>query len=127
MTAPSAATANSIPIEDPKQWRGRSVLDRDGQKLGRLDEVYYDTQTDTPAFAAVKSGRFGKRVALIALAGATAGQEYLRLAIDKDRFKGAPSFDPDAELSGEDEASAYGYFGIDYQASATGARRLAKH
>ena len=63
----------------------------------------------------------------MSLAGATAGQSYLRVGVDKSRFKKAPSFDQDAELTAEDEISAYEYFGLDYRPPDAGARRLAKH
>jgi len=63
----------------------------------------------------------------VSLADATAGQSYLRVGVDKSRFKKAPSFDQDAELTAEDEISAYEYFGLDCRPPDAGARRLAKH
>jgi PRC-barrel domain len=127
MTAPLSATTLTIAIEDVKAWRDQEVVDPADDKLGKLNEIYYDTETDLPAFAAVKSGTFGKRLTLVPLAGATAGRDFLRVPVSKDQFKNAPSFEPDAELSVEDEGSAYGYFGLDYQPTGLGARRLAKH
>ena len=127
MTDPTAATANSIAIEDIKEWRGHDILDAHGEKLGKLDEVYYDTETDAPAFGAVKSGVVGKHITLVPLAGASAGQSYIRVATAKARFKDAPSIDTDAELTAEDEASTYEHFGLDYRPAGAGARRLAKH
>jgi hypothetical protein len=127
MTDPTAATASSIAIDDVKEWRGQDVLDAQGEKLGKLDEVYYDTETDAPAFAAVKSGLVGKHITLVPLAGATAGLSYLRVATAKERFKDAPSVDTDAELTAEDEASSYRHFGLEYRPAGAGARRLAKH
>ena len=73
MAGPLSATPTMIPIEDIKQWRGQDVVDPADEKLGKLEEVFYDTETDTPAFAAVKSGVFGKHLTLVTLAGATAG------------------------------------------------------
>jgi sporulation protein YlmC with PRC-barrel domain len=117
----------TIPIEDVKEWFGKDVIDTDGEKLGKLEDVLYDIEADAPAFAAVKSGTFSKHLTLVALDGASAGQSHLRVPVDKNRFKKAPSFDPDAELSLEDEASAYGYYGLEYRPAGDGARRLAKH
>jgi hypothetical protein len=56
-----------------------------------------------------------------------AGQGYLRVAVDKGAFKDAPSFDPERELSAEDEASAYDYYGVPYPRSDLSGRLLAKH
>jgi len=117
-----------IAIEDVSQWCGQDVVDTNGDKLGKLDHVLWDTEIDAPAFAAVKSGTFGKHLTLVSLSGATAGRAYLRVTVDKGRFKNAPSFDPDAELSAEDESSAYEYYGLEYRPAGAGAaRRLAKH
>jgi hypothetical protein len=125
MTDPTGTS--SIAIEDIKEWRGQDVIDLQGQKLGKLDEVYYDTETDVPAFGAVKSGVVGKHITLVPLAGASAGQSYIRVTTAKDQFKDAPSVDTDAELTAEDEASSYGHYGLEYRPGAAGARRLAKH
>ena len=127
MTSPLRAATTAIAIEDVKEWRGEDIIDPQSEKLGKLEDVYYDTDTDAPAFAAVKSGLLGKHITLVPLAGATAGRSYVRVRADKDEFKGAPSFDPDAELSADDEAGTYRYFGLDYRPAAAGARRLAKH
>ena len=51
----------------------------------------------------------------------------MRVSVGKDRFKDAPSFEPDAELTTGDETDAYGHYGLDYRAVGQGARRLAKH
>ena len=123
----TAPVTTTIPIEDLKAWCGQDVIDLQGDKLGKLEEVLYDTETDTPTFIAVKSGTFAKHLTLVALAGATAGHEYLRVTIDKKGFKKGPSFDPDAELTTDDEARAYEHFGLEYRPLAQGARRLAKH
>jgi hypothetical protein len=127
MSTSPVDAGSAITIEDVKAWRGQTVLDADGEKLGKLEEVYYDTETDLPAFGAVKSGTFGKHVTLVPLEAATAGQDYLRVGVGKSAFKKAPSFDPDAELSVEDEMGAYGHFGLEYRPAGQGARRLAKH
>jgi hypothetical protein len=127
MSTSPGATTTAIVIEDVKEWRGQNVLDPEGEKLGKAEEVYYDAESDLPAFVAVKSGTFGKHVTLVPLADATAGLSHVRVRTDKERFKKAPSFDPDAELSAEDEATAYAYFGLEYRAVGQGARRLAKH
>ena len=114
-------------VVDIKEWRGQDVVDAGGDKLGKLEEVYYDTETDLPAFGAVKSGTLSKKLTLVPLAGATVGQSHIRVTATKDDFKKAPSFDTDAELSSEDEVEIYGFYGIGYVPTGQDARRLAKH
>jgi hypothetical protein len=121
-------TVSDIPVEDIKQWRGQDVIDPGAKKLGRLVEILYDTQTDTPAFAVIRSGHLGgRRVTLVPLDGALAGQDYLRVPVEKGAFKDAPSFDPEVELSADDEASAYEYYGLSYPQNDRSGRLLAKH
>jgi uncharacterized protein YrrD len=126
MTSPTTPFT-PIFVEDIKKWQGDDVIDQAGEKLGKLEEVYYDAETDLPGFAAVKSGVLGKRVTLVPLAGASVGHDFVRVKATKEQVKKAPSFDPGAELSADDEASSYGYFGLDYAPAGQGARRLAKH
>lgn len=127
MSLPQDAVNTAITVEDVREWEGQEVLDTAGEKLGKLDDIFYDTESDAPAFAGVKSGLVGKKLTLVPFTGATVSRSHLRLEITKDRFKNAPSYDPDSELSPEDEAASYGYFGIEYATVAAGARRLAKH
>jgi hypothetical protein len=127
MSDTTAPTEVMIVVEDIKEWRGQDVVDSRGQKLGKLDEVYYDTETDRPAFAAVKSGTLSKHLTLLPLAGATVGRDHLSVSADKDRLKGAPTFATDVDLSADDEREAYTFFGVDYRPVGANARRLARH
>ena len=54
-----------IGVENITDWRGQDVVDRTGDKLGKLEEVYFDGETDEPAFAAVKSGLVSKSLTLV--------------------------------------------------------------
>jgi PRC-barrel domain len=121
------STARMFTVEDIKAWRGQDVVDPGGDKLGKLEEIYYDMDSDVPAFAAVKTGLIGKHLSLVPLAGASVGQSYVRVTRAKAEFKDAPNFDPDAELTQRDEAAAFRHYGLDYEAAPDGARRLAKH
>jgi uncharacterized protein YrrD len=124
--APISVT--TIAVEDLKDWCGEDVLDPTSDKLGKLDDVYYDVETDRPAFAAVRSGTLSKHLTLVPLDGATVGRDYVRVSTAKDRFKGAPSFAPDVELNADEETKAYEYYGLEYAPGGLGgARRLAKH
>jgi sporulation protein YlmC with PRC-barrel domain len=115
-----------IPVENIAEWRGQEVVDTDGAKLGKLEQVYFDGETDEPTFAGVKSGRVSKSLTLVPLAHASVGRGYVRVQRTKSEFKKAPSFDTGRELSLEDEAAAYGHYGLEYSPAGEGARRLAK-
>jgi sporulation protein YlmC with PRC-barrel domain len=115
-----------IPVENISDWRGQEVVDTAGSKLGRLEDVYYDGETDEPSFVAVKTGLMSKSLTLVPLAHASVGRDFVRVQRTKGEFKKAPSFNPDTELSIDDEAAAYRHYGLDYSTAGSGARRLAK-
>ena len=115
-----------IAVENITDWRGQDVLDPVGEKLGKLEEVYFDGETDDPTFASVKTGTFSKSLTLVPLARATVGRDYVRVDRAKGEFKKAPSFDTDVELSLDDEAATYRHYGLEYAPAGAGARRLAK-
>jgi PRC-barrel domain len=124
-TSPSP-NAQNIHIENLSQWRGVDVVDEESQKLGKLDDVLYDGESDDPAFGAVRSGTLSKHLTLVPLLGATVGRDYVRVRSSKDSFKDAPSFNPETQLTIEEEASVYEFYGLDYAPTAQGGRRLAK-
>jgi hypothetical protein len=126
MNTPPSPNALSIHIENLAQWRGVDVVDEHSEKLGKLDDVLYDGESDDPAFGAVRSGRLSKHLTLVPLHGATVGRDYVRVRAGKSTFKDAPSFDTDTQLTIDDEASVYGFFGLEYAPTAQGGRRLAK-
>ncbi|MBY8883219.1 PRC-barrel domain-containing protein, partial [Actinacidiphila acidipaludis] len=43
---------------DPRSLIGRRALDKDGTKIGTVDEVYLDDATGSPEWAAVRTGLF---------------------------------------------------------------------
>ncbi|HKG35728.1 MAG TPA: PRC and DUF2382 domain-containing protein [Solirubrobacterales bacterium] len=102
------------------EWRGRTVLDRDGEKIGKLEEVYLDEQTGRPEWALVNTGMFGTKSNFVPLSGAAPAGGEVRVSFEKDQVKDAPAIDPDGELSQEQEATLYGHYGLDYGESRSG-------
>jgi hypothetical protein len=115
-----------IPVENIAEWRGQDVVDTGGAKLGKLEHLYYDGETDEPSFIAVKTGLMNKSLTLVPLAHASVGRDFVRVQRTKGEFKKAPSFDPGTELTLDYEAAAYSHYGLEYSPAGSGARRLAK-
>jgi uncharacterized protein (TIGR02271 family) len=101
-------------MEEVTTWRGGTVVDRDGDKIGSIDEVYMDQETGQPEWLAVKTGLFGSRLSFVPLAEATRSGDEVRVPYEKSQVKDAPSVDPDGELSQQEEASLYSHYGLGY-------------
>ena len=95
-------------------WQGRTVEDRNGEKIGRIDAVYVDQQTDKPEWALVNTGLFGTKSSFVPLAGAAPSGEDVVVKVEAQQVKDAPQMDPDQELSEQAEAELFRHYGIDY-------------
>jgi uncharacterized protein (TIGR02271 family) len=95
-------------------WRGRNALDANGEKIGKIEEIYLDNETNEPEWLAVKTGFFGSNVTFIPVAEATESNGDVRVPYDESRVKSAPNADPDGQLSQEEEASLYRHYGLAY-------------
>ncbi|WP_432557461.1 PRC-barrel domain-containing protein [Granulicoccus sp. GXG6511] len=89
-----------------------TVYDRDGQKVGRVQQVYLDDDSGRPSWVTVNTGFFGTNESLIPLEGAQINDDVLQVPFDKAVIKDAPHFDPGHHLDERDEDSLYDYYGI---------------
>lgn len=113
-------------IEDIRQWRGHTVIDASGGKVGELEAVYVDTATDRPSFVTVRIGLpTRQRLVFAPLDGATVGPGHVRVAHPKKQIKNAPAIDTDGELLAEDEQAVFAHYDLPYEA-APSERRLAR-
>jgi uncharacterized protein (TIGR02271 family) len=105
--------------EDVTTWRGRDLAASDGSKLGRIEEIYLDTDTNQPEWALIHTGLFGTKQTFVPLRDAVPGQDELRVPYEKSLVKDAPSIDPDGQLSQSEEGQLYRHYGIDYGTTGT--------
>jgi uncharacterized protein (TIGR02271 family) len=91
---------------------GADVLDRDGDKIGSVGQVYLDDNDGHPSWASVKTGLFGTKESFVPLEDASWEGNELRVAYDKDRVKDAPRVDADSHLEPSDEDELYRYYGL---------------
>ena len=100
-----------LDIDTALDWRGRTVVDRDGEKIGKFEELYLD-ESDRPAWAAVKTGLFGPRQTFVPLSEARPDGDVLQVPFDKDAVKAAPSMEPGAQLSSDEEDRLYRHYNL---------------
>ncbi|MFC9327401.1 PRC and DUF2382 domain-containing protein, partial [Kitasatospora sp. NPDC057015] len=97
---------------DPRDLIGHRAVDRNGDKIGTVDEVYLDDATGQPEWAAVRTGIFG-RDAFVPLTTSEFSGEELRVPYDKSLVKESPDFGVGQHLSPAQELQLYRYYGLD--------------
>jgi hypothetical protein len=113
--------------ENLRDWIGSSVVDLDESKVGTLESIYFDTATDTPAFAAVHVGLLGgQKLVFVPLQGAVVAPKYLKVMFPKKLIKDAPSIATDGELEASQEPGLFTHYEIAYQTGSNGERRLGR-
>ena len=110
------------------EWHGKMLVDRDREKIGKLQDVYVDVETDEPQFATVKEGFIGRHLTFVPLGGITVGPNDLQVTVTTDQVKAAPDIEQHGEeLSQADESALYHHFELNYTPPDTeSGRRLAR-
>jgi uncharacterized protein (TIGR02271 family) len=112
----------TVDLRDPREMTGATVLGGDGQKLGKVDNVYFDNNSGRPEWASIKTGLFGGHVSLVPLANAEYRDGQLQVPYRKDDVQRAPHHEPDQELSVDDERELFSHYGLDYGGDTATAR-----
>ncbi len=110
------------------EWHGKMLIDRDGEKIGKLQDIYVDVETDEPQFATVKEGFIDRHLTFVPLAGIRIGPDGLQVTATKDQVRSAPEIEMHGEeLSQADESTLYHHFEMTYTPIKTeSGRRLAR-
>ena len=102
-------------VTEAYDWRGRDIIDVDGDKVGTLEELFRDEDTEQPEWAAVRTGFFGTKLSFVPLQGAEPAGEQVRVQFAKDQIKDAPKIDDsNGELSQAEESELYSHYGLSY-------------
>lgn len=97
--------------------RNSTVYGNNGDKIGKVGEIYLDDQTNEPTFATVNTGLFGSKETFVPLNQASAAENGITVPYDKDFVKDAPNIDDDGSLTPEEEERIYEYYRLDGSAS----------
>lgn len=114
--------------ENIAEWHGKNLVDRAGEKIGKLEGVYVDVETDEAIFGTVKEGFIARHLTFVPLGGITIGPNSLQVPVSREQVKAAPNLDADGgELSQAEESSLYHYYELNYTPPDTeSGRRLAR-
>jgi len=99
------------------QYRGQDLVDTSGSKIGRIEEIYLDTETNQPEWALVNTGLFGTKSTFVPIREASESGGSLAVPFSKEQVKDAPSVDAGGELSQQEEAELYRHYGMQYSES----------
>jgi uncharacterized protein (TIGR02271 family) len=98
-------------IGDPQSLVGKNVVGSDGEKIGKVEELYFDTDSQQPEWISVTTGWFGTHRSLVPLAEASEDNGDLRIPYAKAQVQEAPHYDPGTELSEDQEADLFRHYG----------------
>jgi uncharacterized protein (TIGR02271 family) len=102
-----------ISTQDITSIIGTTAVDNDGDKLGKVGQVYLDDQTGNPEWATISTGLFGTKETFVPLSDASVSGDTLRVPYDKAKVKDAPRVDANqGHLSPAEEEELYRYYGI---------------
>jgi uncharacterized protein (TIGR02271 family) len=96
---------------DAQQYIGRTAVDLEGNKIGKIGQVYLDDRTGDPLWVTVSTGLFGSRQSFAPISGSQFDGEDVRLPVSKDTIKDAPDVDDDEHISGSEQDALYEYYG----------------
>jgi hypothetical protein len=106
-------------VEQVRGWLGRVMVDRDGNRLGEITDIYLDRETDRSEWAVVRTGLFGLRSSFVPLAEASEVGDQIQVPHERALVKDAPNIEADGQLSEAEEAELYRHYGLDYDTMTT--------
>lgn len=105
-----------ITRQQASELTGAAAYGRGGDKIGQVAAVYLDRASSEPEWLTVTAGLFGPRQTFVPTAPARLrGPREVEFDLDIGTIIGAPSIDPDGELSKEQEAELFRHYGIAYR------------
>jgi hypothetical protein len=101
--------------QSTRNWVGHALLDRNGEYVGTVDQIYRDQETDRPTWAVVRPGG-----CFIPLAGASdEGRETLRVPTTRDQVDSAPDVEDRHRLTPDEEERLHGHYAGEGRSSAS--------
>jgi uncharacterized protein (TIGR02271 family) len=110
---------DELTMQELGEMRGLPVYASDGDKIGQVDEIFYDEETNRPEWIGIGTGFLGTKRVLVPVEGADYSQDGLTVRYSKEQVKDSPDIDSD-ELSQETEQELYSYYGLGYSERRSG-------
>jgi uncharacterized protein (TIGR02271 family) len=106
--------------QNAREVIGTTAYSADGDKLGKVGQLFLDDQTGRPEFVTVNTGLFGTKETFIPVSEASFNGDRLTLPFGKDRISDAPNVDAEGgHLDQSEERRLYEYYGMSYDKSSS--------
>jgi sporulation protein YlmC with PRC-barrel domain len=89
---------------------GRTALDSNGEKVGKIEQVYLDNETGQPNWVAIATGVLGRRHNFAPMHNAQVSGDDVVLGVTKQKVGDAPEIAHDGKLSQYEEETLYEYY-----------------
>jgi len=116
-----------IDSKDLQSIAGNTMTGQDGQKIGKIVDVYESTQDADGTFVTVHTGMFGGNASFVPLAKASLQGKDVVVPYDKALVKDAPRVEADQELSAAEEERLYQHYSLQRAASPAPAPAPGRH
>jgi hypothetical protein len=112
--APAPLHPESMPadLNDALAWTGFRVDDVYGARIGTVQDIYVDQETDAPCWILAKLGRFSDAYALLPIRDAVVGAGHIWIPFEKDLVRRAPQVAPGMPITQELERSLCMHYGV---------------
>ena len=98
---------------DPSSWQDAKVYDSHGDRIGRVDGLFVDKESQQPEWLVVDTGLTGGEV-LVPITGLEEVDEGVQLPFSEEQVKNSPSPGDVELLTADQERELYNYYGIPY-------------
>lgn len=98
---------------------GKHLAGSDGQKIGKIVDVYESTDGSDGTFVTVHTGMFGGHASFVPLREAALQGDEVVVPYDKDLVKDAPRVTADEELTSDEEQRLYQHYRLGGGTAAT--------
>jgi uncharacterized protein (TIGR02271 family) len=101
--------------EEARDVIGKNAIGSDGQKIGKIGQLFFDDESGRPEFVTVQTGLFGTHESFVPVQDASVTGDGLTVPFTKDAVKDAPNVDVESgHLDRDEEQRLYEHYGLSY-------------
>lgn len=89
---------------------GRTAVDSNGDKIGKIEQIYLDNETGQPNWVAIATGLLGRNHNFAPMHNAQASGDDVVLGVTKQKVADSPEIEDDGQLDKYQEETLYEYY-----------------